>query len=348
MEWTYSSEKNGAPLWASAIGNPSTRHTSEGKNMTADWLNQNSQGRKGRVTATLWKPFQGKVGVSTLIKEGFGYRFIAFALKGMIDLPFQVCGANGVPVPNVSSRTENSQSATNLPTTPFEKGYSNRGKNPLGQKSILGGLGVRGKLYTNLVKGLSLFLIIALSGNTRGHLFGAFDNDLAMKSFHQGAEHSRTKQYEKAIVEYTKAIELNPKMAVAYAGRGLANINLGHFEKAITDCTKAIELDPKDALVYFNRGDAYYDIKQYEKALADYTKAIELNPKQANAYTNRGFANRNLGQLEKAIADSTKAIELDPKQANAYTNRGHSLLILGKIKEAEADFAKAKMLKGEK
>ena len=54
-------------------------------------------------------------------------------------------------------------------------------------------------------------------------------------------------KYQEAIEAYTKAIELDPKYAVAYYGRGLIYVVLGDYRQAIRDYDKAIELDPKDA-----------------------------------------------------------------------------------------------------
>jgi tetratricopeptide (TPR) repeat protein len=48
------------------------------------------------------------------------------------------------------------------------------------------------------------------------------------------------------------------------------------YDKAIADYTKAIELDSNYADAYCNRGSVYNTLQQYEKAVADYTKAIEL------------------------------------------------------------------------
>src|SRR3974390_567511 len=52
----------------------------------------------------------------------------------------------------------------------------------------------------------------------------------------------------------------------------------------------ALEIDPKMAVAYNNRGNAYDDKGQYDRALADYNKALDLNPKYAEAYYNRGRA----------------------------------------------------------
>jgi len=62
------------------------------------------------------------------------------------------------------------------------------------------------------------------------------------------------------------------------------------YQKAIDDCSKAIELDPKNADAYNNRGNAYASLGEYQKAIDDCSKAIELDPKNADAYNNRGNA----------------------------------------------------------
>ena len=123
----------------------------------------------------------------------------------------------------------------------------------------------------------------------------------------------------KAIAEYTKAIELDPKGADAYYNRGIAYGKLKQYDKAITDYTKAIELDPKGADAYCNRGITYEKLKQYEKAITDYTKAIKYDPKSAY-YNSRGNAYRELKQFDKAIADCNKAIEFDKRSPNSVDN----------------------------
>ena len=57
---------------------------------------------------------------------------------------------------------------------------------------------------------------------------------------------------------------------------------MGQLDKAITDFSKAIELNPKDADAIYNRGNAYRIKGQFDKAISDYNKAVELNPRFAN------------------------------------------------------------------
>jgi len=57
--------------------------------------------------------------------------------------------------------------------------------------------------------------------------------------------------------------------SVENSNQGVENSKLKQFDKAITDFTRAIELDPKSALAYSNRGIAYANLQQYDKAIGD-------------------------------------------------------------------------------
>ncbi|MBP5625701.1 MAG: tetratricopeptide repeat protein, partial [Bacteroidales bacterium] len=128
---------------------------------------------------------------------------------------------------------------------------------------------------------------------------------------------------QKKIELYTKYIELNPDSAVsAYCNRGAAKASLKDFYGAIIDYNKAIELDPQKTAAYYNRGNAKNNLKNFDGAIDDYSKAIELDPKLKPAYNNRAIAYKNLAAktkdaekkkeyLAKAKADEEKAKSLE-------------------------------------
>jgi tetratricopeptide (TPR) repeat protein len=99
--------------------------------------------------------------------------------------------------------------------------------------------------------------------------------------------------------------------AVEYNDRGITKVKGGDFNGAITDFSKAIELKPRYANAYNNRGSARHDTGDLKGAIADYTKAIELDPGLATAFYNRGRARKQKGDFQDAIKDLTKAVELD-------------------------------------
>jgi tetratricopeptide (TPR) repeat protein len=140
--------------------------------------------------------------------------------------------------------------------------------------------------------------------------------------------------YDKAITNYNKAIELDPGLSIAYDKRASASDYMGQYEEAIADCSKAIELDPQSATAYVNRGAAKNALGKYEEALEDYNKAIELDPNLHGTYNNRGFTKINLHRYEEAVTDLQKAIKLNRLFPNPYRHLAYALLQLGQFKKA--------------
>jgi tetratricopeptide (TPR) repeat protein len=66
--------------------------------------------------------------------------------------------------------------------------------------------------------------------------------------------------------------------AVDFNNRGLAMQAKGDFDGAISNFTKAIELKPDDGSAYYNRGSVKQDKGDLDGAIADFSKAIELKP----------------------------------------------------------------------
>jgi tetratricopeptide (TPR) repeat protein len=83
---------------------------------------------------------------------------------------------------------------------------------------------------------------------------------------------------DRAIADFTQAIQLSPKYTQAYNNRGVAYFERGDIDRAIADYTQAIELDPKFALAYNNRSNAYGVKGDIDRAIADFAQAAKLNP----------------------------------------------------------------------
>lgn len=170
-------------------------------------------------------------------------------------------------------------------------------------------------------------------------------NDVALKSpnkarphFNRGIEYFKSNQYNKAIADYDKTIQISPNFSHAYLNRALAYERLNLIDNALADYEKAIKISPNDGIAYFNRGVCYSKLNQYDKAIVDFSKNIEIQPTHSMAYFNRGKAFENLNVLNNALNDYSKSIELDPNFAMGYFNRGIIFSKLGDEKKAVVDF----------
>ena len=122
----------------------------------------------------------------------------------------------------------------------------------------------------------------------------------------------------------------------------LLSVAWGKYNEAIKALDRAIELDPKFALAWANKGYALYKQEKYDEAIEAYNKTIELNPENAVvavAWNFKGLAFYNLGAktktfkyINKSLSDFDKAIELNSSFADPWYNNGNALDSLRKVR----------------
>jgi tetratricopeptide (TPR) repeat protein len=149
------------------------------------------------------------------------------------------------------------------------------------------------------------------------------------------------KQFEQAVLSYDKAIALKSDYVQAHFGRGNALHQLKKFKLAVESYEKAINFQPDYAEAYSNRGNALHQLKQFQAAVVSYDKAISLKPDYVEAFSNRGLALKELKQFEEALTSYDKAIALNPNYADAHSNRGSVLKELKQFESAIASYDKA-------
>ncbi|MGH7835405.1 MAG: tetratricopeptide repeat protein, partial [Candidatus Binatia bacterium] len=140
----------------------------------------------------------------------------------------------------------------------------------------------------------------------------------------QGRSYHEKGDYNRAIDEFTRAIELEPNRAGYYNLRGVSYSARNDHDQAIADYSAAIKLEPGNAVMHCNRGVSYYRKRDYDRARADIARGIDLDP--VNAFCINGLGNVYLdnGEYDRAIAEYTRAIALDSKKAAYYGNRALS------------------------
>ena len=107
---------------------------------------------------------------------------------------------------------------------------------------------------------------------------------LALTHTNRGTAYLRKGQYDAAIGEYNKALQINPRSAVAYYNRSVAYTSKGQYDKAVTDCSSALQLNPSDANSYYSRGVSYWHLGSKNEAIKDLQSAAKLKHKGAQGF----------------------------------------------------------------
>ena len=150
-------------------------------------------------------------------------------------------------------------------------------------------------------------------------------NDLNTKAidyeyfFNRAQDKFELADYEEAIIDYNKALELSPtEICLVYSMRGNAKRNLGDFDGAISDQNKALDFDPLYADGYFNRGIAKFKKGDFDGAIQDYSQVLKINPKDSDAFFNRANVKKEIGDMKSACEDWRQAADNGDNDAKKF------------------------------
>jgi tetratricopeptide (TPR) repeat protein len=189
-----------------------------------------------------------------------------------------------------------------------------------------------------LLKWLAVTLLVLLAGAL---VYKRVTNPRnAREAFDAGMRLMKATRYDQAILNFSRAVDLQGDFADAYRMRGRAYVAQSDRDMAIRDFSRVAELQPRDASVLVERGLVHMDQKDYATAVADADRAVAIDPKSARAYNLRATARRAAGDPRRAIEDFTRAVEREPNLDN-YFQRAATFQLLGEHKLALADFDKA-------
>jgi Flp pilus assembly protein TadD len=161
--------------------------------------------------------------------------------------------------------------------------------------------------------------------------------DVAMELADEG-------EYEAALPQWQKAVQLSPDEPLAHNNLGVALAEKGRAEEAIRHYRKALELDPQYPEAYNNLGEALARSGRYDQALALFERALTLDPTQVDARSNLGATLAQQGKIDEAIPHLEKAVEFQPEAAHTHQNLGMALATIGRMAEAIRHLERAAQL----
>ena len=132
--------------------------------------------------------------------------------------------------------------------------------------------------------------------------------------YYRGLAFLKANDYLGAVSDLTKRLNAEPAVN-CFIARAKAKALLLDYRGAIIDNSKALELEAENEEALYNRAVARFYLKDYTKAIEDFTTILERNKNLAETYFFRGLSKHKSGDIESGCLDLSKAGELGFEEA---------------------------------
>jgi tetratricopeptide (TPR) repeat protein len=128
--------------------------------------------------------------------------------------------------------------------------------------------------------------------------------------------------FEGGIEDINKSLELKNDWEIPYFYRAVAYQALEKFNDAMLDYTKSIQLNPKMTDAYYNRAKIILsrkdiDTPKVENAVLDLEKALALDENFIDALFAMAAAQKKLGDYHKSLEYLERLLKLEPQAVHA-------------------------------
>jgi eukaryotic-like serine/threonine-protein kinase len=142
-----------------------------------------------------------------------------------------------------------------------------------------------------------------------------------------------------AVPFFSRAVQLDPKFAAAYAALGNAYSNLGEMGLAADNIKRAYELRERVSdreRFYIESHYFQFGTGNLEKARRVYEVWVQTYPKDVGPRTNLATIYTLLGNYDKSLAMATEAVRISPQDSQAYADLVTTYIYLNRLDQARA------------
>jgi tetratricopeptide (TPR) repeat protein len=144
-----------------------------------------------------------------------------------------------------------------------------------------------------------------------------------------------------AVLEFSNAVQIDPRFALAHFRLGECYLRLQRFPDAYRELQRTIELDPSNGKASLDLGLLLIAGQSYEQAKRTADELLKHNPASTDAHLLLSEINRVQEKPYAALQEIREAIRLDPRRAQLYVQLGTLQRALAENQEAELSFKEA-------
>lgn len=156
---------------------------------------------------------------------------------------------------------------------------------------------------------------------------------------------------ETGEAEIDRALELDPSLASAHAGKALIFLYAGQFEAAERACAKALDLDPEDYASNLAAGRTFLMQRRFDDAIRHFERAAALAPADYNAaamaiqcYQGKGDEEGAIEACHLALQRIERIVAAEPDHSGAIGHGAGILALLGDRERANEWASRASLL----
>jgi TolB-like protein len=207
------------------------------------------------------------------------------------------------------------------------------------------------KLESEIAGAVASALKVSLLGDEATRIeLGGTHNPAAFDAYLQGRKgdtRDDVKSAQDSIVAYTEAVRLDPRYALAFAGRSLAYSNYASefgtgaeisefYDKALADARQALTLAPELAEGHLALALFFLDTLDFAQASEAFDRARVLAPQNARVLRQSGRFAVTMGQIEPGLMALRRAVVLDPLSPPSHNVLSYGLYFSRRYRDAVA------------
>ena len=135
---------------------------------------------------------------------------------------------------------------------------------------------------------------------------------------------------------------IDPHSVLAHELSGEMMEAMNNYDGAVVELKKAVEMAPQRPGTHYKLGDAYWNLSQWDSATEQFQAELSVDPANCMARWKIGaVVLQKNGSTEEALANMNKALSMCPSLTDARVDRARALIKLNRNAEAATDLEAA-------